>query len=122
MTTPGHLDKRGSPLDIACCHCGRCLIEGRQFGRRFGSRVQGGNNWQCRLTSGKVVADRLSRHTRVTPDADQIVDALKRKTQLMAKTLQRSNLNRPGMSGDSSSWKGWGHVRWFIEEVPAGAA
>ncbi|KAB7822226.1 TIGR03085 family protein, partial [Mycobacterium tuberculosis] len=26
-------------------------------------------------------------------------------------------LNRPGMSGDSSSWKGWGHVRWFIEEV-----
>lgn len=86
MTTPGHLDKRGSPLDIACCHCGRCLIEGRQFGRRFGSRVQGGNNWQCRLTSGKVVADRLSRHTRVTPDADQIVDALKRKTQLMAKT------------------------------------
>ncbi len=21
------------------------------------------------------------------------------------------------MSGDSSSWKGWGHVRWF-EEVP----
>ncbi|CMI43191.1 CRISPR-associated protein [Mycobacterium tuberculosis] len=33
-----------------------------------------------------------------------------------------TNLNRPGMSGDSSSWKGWGHVRWFIEEVPAGAA
>ncbi|KAN85181.1 hypothetical protein Z587_04034, partial [Mycobacterium tuberculosis Wt 21419] len=30
------------------------------------------------------------------------------------------NVNRPGMSGDSSSWKGWGHVRWFIEEVPAG--
>ncbi|WP_414843076.1 hypothetical protein, partial [Mycobacterium tuberculosis] len=25
-------------------------------------------------------------------------------------------VNRPGMSGDSSSWKGWGHVRWFIEE------
>ncbi|ORC67993.1 hypothetical protein B7745_12205 [Mycobacterium tuberculosis] len=33
-----------------------------------------------------------------------------------------ARLNRPGMSGDSSSWKGWGHVRWFIEEVPAGAA
>ncbi|CMC93893.1 DNA methylase [Mycobacterium tuberculosis] len=32
------------------------------------------------------------------------------------------HVNRPGMSGDSSSWKGWGHVRWFIEEVPAGAA
>ncbi|WP_031730740.1 hypothetical protein [Mycobacterium tuberculosis] len=34
----------------------------------------------------------------------------------------KGELNRPGMSGDSSSWKGWGHVRWFIEEVPAGAA
>ncbi|KBI67323.1 hypothetical protein N118_02245 [Mycobacterium tuberculosis MAL020187] len=33
-----------------------------------------------------------------------------------------NEVNRPGMSGDSSSWKGWGHVRWFIEEVPAGAA
>ncbi|RYA07145.1 transport acessory protein MmpS, partial [Mycobacterium tuberculosis] len=30
---------------------------------------------------------------------------------------QIGSLNRPGMSGDSSSWKGWGHVRWFIEEV-----
>ncbi|WP_445929682.1 SLOG cluster 4 domain-containing protein, partial [Mycobacterium tuberculosis] len=28
-----------------------------------------------------------------------------------------ADVNRPGMSGDSSSWKGWGHVRWFIEEV-----
>ncbi|CLT27961.1 PPE family protein [Mycobacterium tuberculosis] len=36
--------------------------------------------------------------------------------------LEISAVNRPGMSGDSSSWKGWGHVRWFIEEVPAGAA
>jgi hypothetical protein len=31
-------------------------------------------------------------------------------------------LNRPGMSGDSTSWEGWGHVRWFVEEVSAGAA
>lgn len=36
--------------------------------------------------------------------------------------IRRNAVNRPGMSGDSSSWKGWGHVRWFIEEVPAGAA
>ncbi|WP_234797975.1 hypothetical protein, partial [Mycobacterium tuberculosis] len=35
--------------------------------------------------------------------------------------VDTNTLNRPGMSGDSSSWKGWGHVRWFIEEVPAGA-
>ncbi|CCG13010.1 putative TRANSPOSASE [Mycobacterium tuberculosis 7199-99] len=40
----------------------------------------------------------------------------------LAADLWASALNRPGMSGDSSSWKGWGHVRWFIEEVPAGAA
>ncbi|MFV4333429.1 IS3 family transposase, partial [Mycobacterium tuberculosis] len=40
------------------------------------------------------------------------------KTEL----IKPGKLNRPGMSGDSSSWKGWGHVRWFIEEVPAGAA
>jgi hypothetical protein len=26
------------------------------------------------------------------------------------------------MSGDSISWEGWSHVRWFVEEVPAGAA
>jgi hypothetical protein len=31
-------------------------------------------------------------------------------------------MNRPGMSGDSNSWEGWSHVRWFVEEVPAGAA
>ncbi len=37
-------------------------------------------------------------------------------------SLLDDRMNRPGMSGDSSSWKGWGHVRWFIEEVPAGAA
>ncbi len=38
------------------------------------------------------------------------------------RAFRDNTLNRPGMSGDSSSWKGWGHVRWFIEEVPAGAA
>jgi len=33
------------------------------------------------------------------------------------------SMNRPGMSGDSTSWEGWGHVRWFVEEeVSAGAA
>jgi DDE superfamily endonuclease len=36
--------------------------------------------------------------------------------------FQQYYLNRPGMSGDSISWKGWSHVRWFVEEVPAGAA
>jgi hypothetical protein len=32
------------------------------------------------------------------------------------------DVNRPGMSGDSSCWEGWSHVRWFVEEVSAGAA
>jgi len=36
--------------------------------------------------------------------------------------LGMSRVNRPGESGDSSSWEGWSHVRWFVEEVPAGAA
>ena len=33
-------------------------------------------------------------------------------------------LNRPGVSGDSSPWKGWdrGHVEWCVQEVPAGVA
>jgi len=39
-----------------------------------------------------------------------------------AKTTAASALNRPGMSGDSTSWEGWSHVRWFVEEVSAGAA
>ena len=33
-----------------------------------------------------------------------------------------TSLNRPGMSGDSTSWEGWSHVRWFVEEVSAGVA
>ncbi|WP_214515310.1 hypothetical protein, partial [Mycobacterium tuberculosis] len=43
------------------------------------------------------------------------------QTQKHPISARNGGLNRPGMSGDSSSWKGWGHVRWFIEEVPAGA-
>ncbi|EFI31079.1 predicted protein [Mycobacterium tuberculosis 94_M4241A] len=42
--------------------------------------------------------------------------------EIVSISEDRITMNRPGMSGDSSSWKGWGHVRWFIEEVPAGAA
>ncbi|APE13982.1 transposase [Mycolicibacterium pallens] len=32
------------------------------------------------------------------------------------------SVNRPGMSGDSICWEGWGHVRWFVEAVSAGAS
>ncbi|WP_234775851.1 PPE family protein, partial [Mycobacterium tuberculosis] len=38
-------------------------------------------------------------------------------SQAQLAAIQARAVNRPGMSGDSSSWKGWGHVRWFIEEV-----
>lgn len=31
-------------------------------------------------------------------------------------------LNRPGVSGDSVPWKGWGYVRSYVEEVPGRAA
>jgi hypothetical protein len=31
-------------------------------------------------------------------------------------------MNRPGMSGDSTSWEGWSHASEFVEEVSAGAA
>ena len=39
-----------------------------------------------------------------------------------AESGARSPVNRPGMSGDSTSWEGWGHVRWLVEKVSAGAA
>jgi len=32
------------------------------------------------------------------------------------------HVNRPGESGDSTSWEGWSHVSEFVEEVPARAA
>ncbi|OSC37319.1 hypothetical protein B8W66_21595 [Mycobacterium decipiens] len=31
-------------------------------------------------------------------------------------------MNCPGSSGDSTSWEGWSHVRWFVEKVPTEAA
>ena len=40
----------------------------------------------------------------------------------LAGTDTLTYMNRPGMSGDSTSWEGWSHVRWFVEEVSAGAA
>jgi hypothetical protein len=36
--------------------------------------------------------------------------------------LSLFEVNRPGMSGDSTCWEGWSHVRWFVEEVSAGVA
>ncbi|WP_236995149.1 MoaD/ThiS family protein, partial [Mycobacterium tuberculosis] len=74
----------------------------------------------------KVAHEKISLESGTTVDG--LVDQLQidyppladfRKRVRMA--VNESIVNRPGMSGDSSSWKGWGHVRWFIEEVPAGA-
>ncbi len=46
------------------------------------------------------------------------------KLAWIAKTDPRLHraLNRPGVSGDSVLWKGWGHVKEYIEEVPGRAA
>ena len=60
------------------------------------------------------------RETRARFPARWPVVRLKRPTS--ETPGRRSELNRPGMSGDSTSWEGWSHVRWFVEEVPAGAA
>jgi hypothetical protein len=62
----------------------------------------------CRIVT-KLLLDAVFRSA--TGDGPSRLDA-----------LDIIKLNRPGMSGDSTSWEGWSHVRWFVEEVPAGAA
>ncbi len=39
---------------------------------------------------------------------------------LTEQLLQRSDLNRPGVSGDFHRWEGWSHAREHHQEVPAG--
>jgi hypothetical protein len=69
--------------------------------------------------------------TRWVFGSDSLTDAQKLvllALQTFADCPARTNarpgvaMNRPGMSEDSTSWEGWSHVRWFVEEVPAGAA
>jgi hypothetical protein len=45
-------------------------------------------------------------------------------TQQQTRLIQRGGLvmNRPGMSGDSSPWEGWSHVRENVYEVPGRVA
>lgn len=63
------------------------------------------------------------RHAEEITDRILLLDGLPNYQRIGSLRIgQTLRVNRPGMSGDSSSWKGWGHVRWFIEEVPAGAA
>ncbi|WP_251826007.1 SDR family NAD(P)-dependent oxidoreductase, partial [Mycobacterium tuberculosis] len=76
-------------------------------------------------SGGKVVpvCCDVSQHQQVTSMLDQVTAELGGIDIAVCNAgIITVTLNRPGMSGDSSSWKGWGHVRWFIEEVPAGAA
>ena len=40
-------------------------------------------------------------------------------SSLCLKFVSFIQVNRPGMSGDSTSWEGWSHGRWFNEEVSA---
>lgn len=76
------------------------------------------------MTSGEAL-DSVAE-SESTPAKKRHKNVLRRRPRFRAsiqsKLMVLLLLNRPGMSGDSSSWKGWGHVRWFIEEVPAGAA
>ncbi|WP_234798415.1 LLM class flavin-dependent oxidoreductase, partial [Mycobacterium tuberculosis] len=61
-----------------------------------------------------------AEHTSRLELGTNIAVAFARNPMIVANVGWDLQMNRPGMSGDSSSWKGWGHVRWFIEEVPAG--
>ena len=59
---------------------------------------------------------------RGTGDGENTTTATPQPSGTCSITSSDSWLNRPGMSGDSTSWEGWSHVRWFVEEVSAGAA
>ncbi|KDE96663.1 hypothetical protein Y900_031080 [Mycolicibacterium aromaticivorans JS19b1 = JCM 16368] len=57
----------------------------------------------------------VARHARWLAQAGEHAATLAVRCRTVA-------LNRPGMSGDSICWEGWGHVRWFVEAVSAGAS
>ncbi|CMJ38054.1 IS1556 transposase [Mycobacterium tuberculosis] len=92
-------------------------VHARRCGWSLGISAETLRRWagQAEVDSGVVAGVSASRSGSVkTSELEQTIEILKVATSFF--------VNRPGMSGDSSSWKGWGHVRWFIEEVPAGAA
>ena len=41
---------------------------------------------------------------------------------MLVESAGLTNMNRPGESGDSVPWEGWGHVWSYFEEVPGRAA
>jgi hypothetical protein len=56
-------------------------------------------------------------------DAPRLRSDWSEERPLAGPTGKRSSyLNRPGMSGDSTSWEGWSHVRKYVEALPVGAA
>ncbi|MFE8244555.1 LLM class flavin-dependent oxidoreductase, partial [Mycobacterium sp. HOS52] len=53
-----------------------------------------------------------AEHTSRLELGTNIAVAFARNPMIVANVGWDLQMNRPGMSGDSSSWKGWGHVRW----------
>ncbi len=73
-------------------------------------------------TTRRAISQRPPRRQTQNPERGRKLEHGAVHMPWLRGVVRPKTLNRPGMSGDSSSWKGWGHVRWFIEEVPAGAA
>ncbi|KAL34359.1 hypothetical protein T572_04060, partial [Mycobacterium tuberculosis UT0034] len=99
-----------SSLHDVCCGRLSALTD-----RELSERLTALPGWE--LVDGKL------RHTFGFGSFDQSMKFVAKIAAIADKFNHHPDIcvNRPGMSGDSSSWKGWGHVRWFIEEVPAGA-
>ncbi|MBD8060139.1 transposase [Cellulomonas sp. JH27-2] len=96
LTTKIHhaFDGRGRPL-VAVVTAGQSH-DGQQL------KAVLDDIWVSRASSGRP---------RTTSDA-----LLRDKAYSSAATRV---LNRPGMSGDSVRWEGWGHVREHVQEVSA---
>jgi class 3 adenylate cyclase len=79
----------------------------------------------CRRLDGIPLAIELAAARVRALSPVEIVDSLHDRFRLLtggSLTAVRRQLNRPGESGDSTSWEGWSHVSEFVEEVSAGAA
>ena len=65
--------------------------------------------------AGVVHGVRVVTATRSIVDLDTLTDRV-------ASMASANVVNRPGESGDSGPWEGWGHVWSYFEEVPGRAA
>ncbi|MEZ5212433.1 hypothetical protein [Gordonia sp. (in: high G+C Gram-positive bacteria)] len=70
---------------------------------------------QNELGDGRAVIGLI--HAAMSPDR-----TLSRRAQAAVARDELSQVNRPGMSGDSVPWEGWSHGREYVEEVHGRAA